>query len=157
MDTFNIDCPKSIEEFEQLKALFIEYQNFLAVDLCFQSFEHELLNINEIYKQPKGNIFIVKVESKVIACIAMKPINEAECEMKRLYVKPEYRGLGLGKLLANALIQYATDQGYKLMKLDTLTKLNEAVNLYKSFGFVATSPYVYNPLNEVLYFEKTLN
>lgn len=148
--------PQTKSDFDQVKNLFIEYQQYLGVDLCFQSFEKELETLNEVYKEPSGTIIIAKNNEDIIGCIALKPINNIECEMKRLYVKPDFRGLGIGKLLAQAIINCAVERHYTLMKLDTLTTLTEAVALYKALGFIETSPYVYNPHDEVLYFEKSL-
>jgi putative acetyltransferase len=146
----------SIDELEEVRNIFIEYSEFLKVDLCFQDFENELQTLHEVYSPPKGCIILAKEEDKVIGCIALKPIEEGVCEMKRLYVRPIGRGKLLGKRLVEELIIFAKESGYKTMKLDTLTTLTYAVELYRSMGFIETKPYVYNPLNEVLYFELTL-
>lgn len=146
----------SPQDYEEVKKIFIEYQQFLNVDLCFQSFENELLNLDTIYKPPKGTIILVKNKDEIVACVAIKPIEENNCEMKRLYVKPEFRGLGIGEKLVNELIDFAKAANFDKMKLDTLTRLTAAVKLYRKFGFIETKPYVYNPLDEVLYFEKSL-
>jgi putative acetyltransferase len=146
----------SIRELEQVREIFIEYAEFLKVDLCFQNFEKELQTLHEVYSPPKGCIILAKEEDKVIGCIALKPIEKGVCEMKRLYVRPIGRGKNLGKKLVEELIIFAKESGYKTMKLDTLTTLTHAVELYRSMGFIETKPYVYNPLNEVLYFELTL-
>jgi putative acetyltransferase len=146
----------SIRELEQVREIFIEYAEFLKVDLCFQNFEKELQTLHEVYSPPKGCIILAKEEEKVVGCIALKPIEESVCEMKRLYVRPIGRGKNLGRKLVEELIIFAKKSGYKTMKLDTLTTLTYAVELYRSMGFIETKPYVYNPLNEVLYFELTL-
>jgi putative acetyltransferase len=146
----------SIRELEQVREIFIEYAEFLKVDLCFQNFEKELQTLHEVYSPPKGCIILGKEEENVLGCIALKPIEESVCEMKRLYVRPIGRGKNLGRKLVEELIIFAKKSGYKTMKLDTLTTLTYAVKLYRSMGFIETSPYVYNPLNEVLYFELTL-
>lgn len=148
--------PKSEKSLLKTATIFREYQAYLGVDLCFQSFENELINLTTIYKKPLGTILLAKHENEIVACIALKPIEAGNCEMKRLYVKPKYRGLGIGKILVEKLIKYAKKQNYQFMKLDTLTSLKEAIKLYESFGFISTKPYVYNPLEEVLYFEKNL-
>jgi putative acetyltransferase len=146
----------SIRELEQVREIFIEYAEFLKVDLCFQNFEEELQTLHEVYSPPKGCIILANDNEQIIGCVALKPIEESVCEMKRLYVRPIGRGKRLGRLLVEELIGFAKKSGYKTMKLDTLTTLTEAVELYRSMGFVETKPYVYNPLNEVLYFELTL-
>ena len=146
----------SIEELEEVREIFIEYADFLKVDLCFQDFEKELQTLHQVYFPPSGCIILAKEDGHVLGCIALKPIAEGICEMKRLYVRPEARGSSLGKKLVNELIEFAKKAGYKTMKLDTITSLKEAISLYRSKGFVETEPYVYNPLSEVLYFELTL-
>ncbi len=146
----------SIKELEQVREIFIEYAEFLQVDLCFQNFEKELQTLHEVYSPPKGCIILANEDEQIIGCVALKPIEEGVCEMKRLYVRPSGRRKGLGKELVEELIRFAKESGYKTMKLDTLTTLTEAVKLYRSMGFIETKPYVYNPLNEVLYFELTI-
>jgi putative acetyltransferase len=146
----------SIGELEEVRNIFIEYAEFLQVDLCFQDFEKELQTLHQVYAQPKGCIILAKEEGKVVGCIALKPIGDGVCEMKRLYVRPIARSKSLGSVLVEELIDFAKKAEYKTMKLDTLTTLTHAVKLYRSMGFIETKPYVYNPLNEVLYFELTL-
>ena len=153
---YEITKPITEKDFDLVKDIFMEYQQYLNVDLCFQSFESELNNLKNIYEPPKGTILIVKAVEEIVACVALKPIEENNCEMKRLYVKPAFRGNGLGQKLVESLIEFATLNKYNKMKLDTLVSLKEAVILYKKMGFVETKPYVYNPLNDVLYFEKQL-
>lgn len=146
----------SIEELEEVREIFIEYAEFLQVDLCFQDFEKELQTLHEVYLPPMGCIILAKQDNQVLGCVALKPIGEGICEMKRLYVRPEARGNNLGKKLVEELIDFARNAGYKTMKLDTISSLKEAINLYQSKGFVKTEPYVYNPLSDVLYFELPL-
>ena len=145
-----------LEELEEVREIFIEYADFLKVDLCFQDFEKELQTLHEVYALPKGCIILAKEDNQVLGCIALKPIGEGICEMKRLYVRPLARGKSLGKQLVEELIDFAKKAGYKTMKLDTITSLKEAIKLYQSKGFIKTEPYVYNPLSDVLYFELTL-
>jgi putative acetyltransferase len=146
----------TLEEMEEVREIFIEYADFLQVDLCFQDFEKELQTLHEVYFPPTGCIILAKEDKQVMGCIALKPIAERVCEMKRLYVRPEARGKKLGKQLVEELIDFAKIAGYKTMKLDTISSLKEAIKLYISKGFVKTEPYVYNPLSDVLYFELTL-
>jgi putative acetyltransferase len=145
----------SEKELEEVRAIFIEYSEFLEIDLCFQNFEKELKTLHEVYSLPKGCIILAKDASQNVAgCIAVKPNKGGFCEMKRLYVRDSYKGQKLGRKLAEASISFAKEAGYIGMKLDTVPKLKEAIGLYRSLGFVETLPYVYNPLEEVLYFEK---
>ena len=146
----------SLEELEEVREIFVEYANFLQVDLCFQNFEKELQTLHQVYFPPLGCIILAKDEKKVVGCIALKPIGEDICEMKRLYVKPAARGKALGKQLVEELIHFAREAGYKTMKLDTITSLKDAIKLYRSKGFIETDAYVYNPLPEVLYLQLIL-
>jgi len=146
----------TLEELEEVRNIFIEYSDFLQVDLCFQNFEKELQTLHQVYSPPQGCIILAKQNDNTVGCVALKPIGEGVCEMKRLYVRPEARGKGFGKKMVEELISFARKSPYKTMKLDTVSKLQEAISLYRSFGFVETAPYVYNPLSEVLYFELQL-
>ena len=146
----------TVEELEEVKNIFIEYSEFLQVDLCFQDFEKELQTLHEVYSPPKGCIILAKQNDKTVGCVALKPIAEGVCEMKRLYVRPEARGMGLGRKLVEELIRFAQKSSYQSMKLDTVAKLKKAIDLYRSLGFTETIPYVYNPLDDVLYFELKL-
>lgn len=146
----------TVEELEEVRNIFIEYSEFLQVDLCFQDFEQELQTLHRVYSPPNGCIILAKHNDKTVGCIALKPIGDGICEMKRLYVRPEARGLGLGRKLVEELIMFAKQSSYQSMKLDTVSKLKEAIYLYRSLGFVETAPYVYNPLSDVLYFELKL-
>jgi GNAT superfamily N-acetyltransferase len=146
----------TIEELEEVREIFIEYADFLQVDLCFQDFEKELQTLHKVYNPPTGCIILAKENEQVIGCIALKPIGEGVCEMKRLYVRPSARGKALGKKLVEELIDFAKKAGYNTMKLDTISSLKEAINLYQSKGFVKTEAYVYNPLSDVLYYELKL-
>jgi putative acetyltransferase len=146
----------TIDELEEVRNIFIEYSEFLQVDLCFQDFEKELQTLQQVYSPPQGCIILAKQNGQTLGCIALKPIGEDICEMKRLYVRPEARGMGWGRKLVEELIRFAKESAYKSMKLDTVSKLKEAIALYRSVGFIETSPYVFNPLSDVLYFELTL-
>jgi putative acetyltransferase len=146
----------TLEELEEVRNIFIEYSEFLQVDLCFQNFEKELQTLHKVYSPPQGCIILAKQNDVTVGCIALKQIDEGVCEMKRLYVRPVARGKGLGRKLVEELISFARKSSYANMKLDTVSKLKEAISLYRSFGFVETSPYVYNPLSDVLYFELQL-
>jgi putative acetyltransferase len=139
------------DELVEVRNIFVEYSEFLQVDLCFQDFEKELKTLHKVYSPPQGCIILAKQDNKTIGCVALKPIAEGVCEMKRLYVRPEARGMGLGRALVVELINFARQSSYELMKLDTLSKLKEAIALYHSLGFVETAPYVYNPLSDVHY------
>ncbi len=146
----------SLEDLEEIKSLFREYEKFLGVSLCFQNFEEELAKLPAKYAEPEGSIFLAKVDGVSAGCIALWKLEEGVCEMKRLYVKPDFQGIGLGKKLAQTIIEEAQNKGYKKMKLDTLRRLESANHLYKSLQFTETTSYNYNPEDDVAYFEKDL-
>jgi tRNA pseudouridine38-40 synthase len=144
------------EEMPIIRELFIEYQEFLGFSLCFQGFEQELETLPFPYQFPEGEILIARLNGYVVGVVALKKIESGVCEMKRLYVKPAARGLGIGNQLVTEILKVSKDLGYRLMKLDTLERLKAAVKLYNDFGFSQTKPYNYNPETDILYFEKEL-
>lgn len=147
---------------DEVRKLFREYETELDENLCFQSFEDELKDPLKYYGPPKGVLYLAKWNNEVAGCVALKPLRDAStslsrsCEMKRLYVKPFYRKHKIGKVLVEQLIKDAQMLGYTKMKLDTLEKLQPAIGLYKQYGFVETTAYYENPLDEVVYMEKDL-
>ena len=144
------------EDLEEVKNLFREYAAFLQVDLCFQGFENELAKLPSKYAEPEGSIFLAKVNGQTAGCVAFWKLEDGVCEMKRLYVKPEFQGLGLGKQLANIVIDEAKNKGYATMKLDTLRRLESANYLYNLLDFQETKPYNFNPEADIVYYEKAL-
>lgn len=147
---------ESIDEINEIRSLFREYVGYLGIDLCFQSFEEELAALPGKYSPPTGELLIGLMENSIAGCVALRKLEEGICEMKRLYVRPVARGTGLGRQLASAIIAAAKDRGYTLMRLDTLTRLKEAMKLYESLGFQKVAPYYYNPLPDVVYWELEL-
>ena len=129
-----------------VRALFREYADRLGVDLCFQGFEAELANLPGDYASPRGQLLLATDGGHALGCVALRPIDAATCEMKRLYVRPEARGLRLGRLLVERLIADARSAGYARICLDTLPAMTEAQALYHSLGFADIAPYVYNPI-----------
>ena len=149
---------QSTEQIEEIRKLFREYENWLGIDLCFQDFEKELANLPGKYAKPGGRLFLISVENKPAGCIALRKIDVEICEMKRLFVRGDFRGLGLGKMLIEKLFEDARIAGYKKMRLDTLPdKMPLAVKLYKSYGFCEIAPYYHNPHGETLFMELDLN
>jgi len=143
-------------EMDLAKEMFIKYQENLGISLCFQGFQEELDNLPGKYAFPSGTILFAKEGENVVGIVALKKLEEGICEMKRLFVLPEYQGYGIGKLLTLELLQKAEDLDYKIMKLDTLGRLEAAVSLYRNLGFEETIPYNVNPEDDILYFEKQL-
>ena len=142
---------------ESIKSLFKAYLGELNEDLCFQSFDSEIDNPLYKYSAPTGALFIAYYNAIPIGCIALQPLQESQtCEMKRLYVAPDYRKLGVGDALVKILLQEAQSLGYTTMKLDTLERLQAAINLYLKFGFETVTAYYDNPLPSVVYMQKKL-
>jgi ribosomal protein S18 acetylase RimI-like enzyme len=140
---------------DEIRTLFREYETELNEDLCFQSFEAELTNPLQKYGPPKGVLYLAKWNDEVAGCIALMPLpGGLSCEMKRLYVRPQYRKHKIGKALVEQLLKDAKELGYTTMKLDTLQKLQPAIGLYQQYGFTETTAYYENPLPSVVYMEK---
>jgi putative acetyltransferase len=148
--------PDYKNDMDIVRKLFVEYRDFLGVDLCFQDFCSELDGLPGIYAPPEGCILIAYFDNLPAGCVALKKIGVKTCEMKRLFVSPGYQGKKIGRKLAEAIIKKAGEKNYTSMKLDTLKSLEPALLLYKSLGFRETEPYVHNPLDDALFFELDL-
>ncbi|MGI8922816.1 MAG: GNAT family N-acetyltransferase [Fimbriimonadales bacterium] len=134
----------------------LEYADSLGFDLCFQGFDEEIVGLPVPYAPPSGAVLIALWVTDPAGCVAMKPIGEGICEMKRLFVRPAYRAKGIGRALAEGVIGAARRAGYELMRLATLSTMAEARTLYQSLGFTITKPYTFNPLEGAVYMEKEL-
>lgn len=144
------------EHFRAVRALFREYARFLDVDLCFQGFEEELAGLPGKYAPPEGVLLLALEGAEFGGCVALRELEPGVCEMKRLFVRPDCRGRGLGRALAAAVIAAAAAKGYAVMRLDTLPKLQDAIRLYARLGFRTVAPYYHNPLPGVSYWELSL-
>jgi ribosomal protein S18 acetylase RimI-like enzyme len=133
------------------RELFVEYQHGLGVDLCFQSFDEELKALQGRYARPTGRLLLASHGELAVGVVAMRGLNGADCEMKRLYVRPEGRGLGVARLLTARLIDEARVSGYRRILLDTLPDMTQAQALYRSIGFSEIAPYCENPTSGTLY------
>ena len=136
----------------EVRALLLEYEADIGVDLCFQGFQEELASLPGNYARPEGRLFIARSGKEALGCIALRPLQGGDAEMKRLYVRPSARARGLGRLLVSSLIEAARNVGYKRVVLDTLPTMASAQALYRSLGFVEIEPYCYNPVPGARYF-----
>lgn len=143
-------------QLRDVRALLIEYASSLDFDLRFQSFHREVAGLPGVYGPPRGTLLLAEADGHAAGCVALRPLDEIACEMKRLYVRPAWRGRGIGRLLCGALIARAQHIGYVRMKLDTVPRMKEAIALYESLGFRPTEPYCYNPLPGARFMELTL-
>lgn len=148
---------ESGEEIKQAQRLFREYEKWFGISLCFQNFDDEVANLPGKYAEPDGRLFLVYANEKLAGCIALRKIETGICEMKRLFVREDFRGSGIGRILIEKIIEEARKIGYEKMRLDTYPpKMGKAVSLYESFGFCEIPSYYNNPHENVLYMEKIL-
>jgi ribosomal protein S18 acetylase RimI-like enzyme len=141
----------------QARELFIEYSEGLGLDLCFQNFERELAELPGRYALPEGRLLLAVSDESVMGCVGLRKIGEGVCEMKRLYVRPTFRGKGIGKLMAIHLIKEARSMGYSRMRLDSLpAQMQDAIKLYRFLGFREIEPYYPNPVENALFMELIL-
>ncbi len=142
------------EDLKRIRELFREYERDLPFDLSFQSFDRELAELPGRYARPTGCMFLATWGREPSGCVALRQIGDDVCEMKRLYVRPTLRGRGIGRALAEAIIEEARRIGYKRMRLDTV--LEPAKSLYRSLGFREIPPYQYVPIQGVVFMELDL-
>jgi len=140
-------------DIEAARQLIREYVASLNVSLTFQDCEQEVASLPGKYASPKGCLLLAKVDGCAAGCVALRPLEEGICEMKRLYVRPEFRGRNLGRKLAEEIIAAGRKAGYRVMRLDTLDTLKPAMALYKALGFYEIPAYYPNPITNVVYLE----
>lgn len=141
-----------------VRELFLEYAQSLGFSLCFQSFDRELAELPGDYAPPQGRLLLAEWDGEAAGCVALHPLDSQTCEMKRLYLRPPYRGKGLGRTLVQRVIDAARAIGYLRMRLDTVEPLmKDAVALYRRFGFRDIPPYRENPIPGAMYLELELN
>jgi putative acetyltransferase len=144
------------DHIEHARQLFTEYAAELNINLNFQNFDEELKGLPGDYAPPSGTLLLAMDETRVAGCAALRKLEDGICEMKRLFVRPEYRGAKLGKVLAEAIIQEARKRNYLTLRLDTLPSMAQARRLYASLGFTEIAPYRFNPIEGTAFMELNL-
>lgn len=138
------------DDLQTVRDLFLDYQAGLGIDLCFQGFEAELAELPGAYAPPEGALLLACVDGEPAGCCALRPLYNTDhlnaCEMKRLFVRPAFRGFGLGRLLVERVLSDGQLAGYTTMLLDTLSDMETARALYQEVGFVEVAPYYHNPI-----------
>jgi ribosomal protein S18 acetylase RimI-like enzyme len=154
-DNIQIQAFSENTDIPLVRALFTEYACSLNIDLCFQNFDAELDALPGDYAPPRGTLVLARSGSELVGCCAMRPLDTADytnaCEMKRLYVRPALRGSGVGRRLAEAVMEAAQQAGYATMLLDTLSEMETARAMYQDLGFTEVPPYYYNPIEGAHY------
>ena len=143
-------------EYQAASELFREYARHIDVDLGFQQFDHELKTLPGIYGAPQGGIILCRENGKYLGCVAIRRQEEGIAELKRMFVKPDAQGRGIGRELMQRSIRLASELGYRKIRLDTLNSMHTAIHLYTAYGFAEIPAYYYNPIDTAVYFEKTL-
>jgi len=145
------------EDYSLGKELILEYAGLLGIDLCFQNFDKEIINLSDMYSHPEGGLIIAYVDDTAIGVAGIRKFENDVCELKRMYVKYDFRGKGIGRELLDSAIKLAGTLNYKTIKLDTLESMKSAIKLYIACGFVETLSYRHNPDESVRFFELKLN
>ena len=160
MPQVELAVPAAPDEFDALRAIFLEYAQNLGIDLCFQQFDRELAELPGEYAAPRGTLLLAKVDGEVAGCCALRPLDAVDypnaAEMKRLYVRKPFRNFGLGRQLAEATLDAAREAGYASVLLDTLDDMEAARELYEELGFEEIPPYYHNPIAGAHYLKCSL-
>jgi ribosomal protein S18 acetylase RimI-like enzyme len=148
---------QSSQAVQHARELFQEYAAWLGISLCFQNFDQELAELPGEYMPPSGRLLLAQQDGDTAGCVALRKIDEGTCEMKRLFVRPNFRGKGLGRRLTESIIKEARQIGYERMRLDTLPGwMDRAVAMYRSLGFRDIEPYYHNPVAGAAFMELLL-
>ena len=146
------------EDVKQARGLFREYEAWLGLDLCFQNFEKELAELPGAYAPPTGRLLLAFENDQLVGCVALRKLSDGVCEMKRLFLRPQFHGQGRGRELAERIIEEARDAGYQRMRLDTLPEqMEKAIALYRSLSFKEIEPYYENPVAGAMFMELMLD
>lgn len=151
-----ITLAESDEHLKEIRTLFKEYTDSLGFDLSFQNFDKEFTELPGKYAFPDGRLLLAIFDEKIAGCVGLRKFDKDICEMKRLYVRPEFRRKGIGKALSITIINMAREIGYSAMRLDTVPWMTEAIALYHSLGFIHIPAYRFNPISGTVYMELKL-
>lgn len=155
--SFSVFQAETSTQTAQARELFLEYAQSLGFSLCFQNFDKELAGLPGDYAPPEGRLLLAEYDGQLAGCVALHKLEPAICEMKRLYLRPQFRGKNLGRILAERIIAEARQIGYQRMRLDTVEPvMKDAVAMYRRIGFTEIAPYCANPIAGALYMELQL-
>jgi putative acetyltransferase len=156
MNSVSIIQAESPNDILRLRELFLEYARGLNFSLCFQGFDQELSDLPGAYRPPDGRALLALYQTEICGCVALRKIADGIGELKRLYVRSAFRGKGIGKKLAQAVLDESASIGYAKIRIDTLASMKEAIDLYQSLGFVRIEAYYPNPIESAIFLERTL-
>jgi ribosomal protein S18 acetylase RimI-like enzyme len=151
-----IEIKEAYHNIEDIKVLFEEYTSSLGIDLTYQNYAEEYSDLPGKYSRPDGRLYIAYAGGFAAGCIGLRKFDAQRCEMKRLYVRDRFRGLGIGKMLAELVIREARSIGYQSIVLDTLSTMEKARLLYQNLGFVEIAPYYNSPIKDTYYLSLSL-
>jgi putative acetyltransferase len=157
LKAFSLSQAETPAQIDQARELFLEYAQSLGFSLCFQNFDKELASLPGDYAPPEGRLLLAQYQGQFAGCVALHKLEDDICEMKRLYLRPQFRGKGLGRVLADRIIAEAREIGYRCMRLDTVEPvMKDAVAMYRRIGFREIAPYCANPIAGALHMELLL-
>ena len=151
-----IKIAKTEKDFLEGKELILEYIDWLGIDLSFQNFENEINNLQRMYSEPNGGLILAIINNKTVGVVGIRKFKKKDCELKRMYVKTDYRNLGIGRLILEYAIKLAKKLNYNRIKLDTHDSMRTAIRLYLDYGFEEIASYRFNPIESTRYFELKL-
>lgn len=146
LDAVSVGFVSGAAEIEEVREMIREYAAGLSVDLAYQGFADEVRNLPGAYKAPGGALLLARLDGAAVGCVALRPGPDGSAEIKRLFVRPAARGRGIGKVLAETILEVARSRGYEEVVLDTLPEMDEALRLYSALGFEPTEPYYESPV-----------
>jgi putative acetyltransferase len=157
VNTLKFHQAESVVQIAQARELFLEYEQSLGFSLSFQNFDKELADLPGDYSPPEGRLLLAQWQDQLVGCVALHPLAPGICEMKRLYLRPQFRGKGFGRMLAERIMAEARQIGYRSMRLDTIEPvMKDAVAMYRKLGFKEIAPYCNNPMAGAMYMELQL-